>query len=621
MSLKFLRTSAIFEMDMSPSIKERRHLLRDIGSNRDVDFSSDIDNELDSADVEKIGEYLCNCKAIPSKLSEELQNNQGNPNPNPKTFSPEETKCPLGVFSVVDAESSSEKHCMPVRRERTRGLITQEQLKAASDEVLNNSVSVRSVAQAYKMCHVTLYRYVKKRQAMERGGSNVLPITGYHSHFRVFSDVQEKQLVNYLTKSADMYFGLCPKEVKKLAYQLARRSNCKYPGSWDKKEMAGKDWFRGFMRRNKQLSLRRPEPTSLSRATSFNRFNVDAFFKNLSDVLKRPTQPFEAQDVWNMDETGITTVQTPDRIVSRMALKALVSTKVDTMTFRPAPLHIKILKLVDSHRVASWVFADSHAKPAAVQKNRTAIISDGHSLTKIVLFEGYSLHVQEGSSYMLKGHSLRGHVPPYQIHITRTTIFFRGPALQVPEELVEQAGSLLCPPSPIVHLGELQSVTSLLSVEGEIMEKIKCMFTNVQIVGVVEHDERCVEILMADGQDGAEAIVTLWREAAIFNFKLGQQVTISHLVKKDGGIYGLQLQSCNHSQIEIQSVTEENVTVTGVMEDESSENLQLLLQTGDVILINKESWEPYDQTLEDTAVQVCVSLKENLVIAIKLPST
>ncbi|KAM3619947.1 uncharacterized protein V6R79_016201 [Siganus canaliculatus] len=206
-----------------------------------------------------------------------------------------------------------------------------------------------------------------------------------------------------------------------------------------------------------------------------------------------------------------------------MALKALVSTKVDTMTFRPAPLHIKILKLVDSHRVALWLFADSHAKPAAVQKNRMAIISDGHSLTKIVLFEGYSLHVQEGSSYMLKGHSLRGHVPPYQINVTRTTIFFRGPALPLPEELVEQAGSLLCPPSPIVHLGELQSVTSLLSVEGEVMEisaikkiktgseyvpmtklslkqKIKCMFTNVPIVGVVEHDERCVEILMADGQ-------------------------------------------------------------------------------------------------------------------------
>ncbi|KAM3619481.1 uncharacterized protein V6R79_009005 [Siganus canaliculatus] len=72
---------------------------------------------------------------------------------------------------------------------------------------------------------------------------------------------------------------------------------------------------------------------------------------------------------------------------------------------------------------------------------------------------------------------------------------------------------------------------------------------------------------------------------------------------------------------QIQSETEKNVTVTGVMEDESSENLQLLLQTGDVILINKESWEPYDQILEDTAVQVCVSLKENLVIAIKLPST
>ena len=104
---------------------------------------------------------------------------------------------------------------MPVHRARKRGLTTQAQLSAASDEVLILGLSVRSVAKSYKMCHVTLHRFVKKRQAMGRGGTaGVMPTSGYKCHFRVFTDDQEKQLVTYLTKSADLYFGLCPKEVR-----------------------------------------------------------------------------------------------------------------------------------------------------------------------------------------------------------------------------------------------------------------------------------------------------------------------------------------------------------------------------------------------------------------------
>ena len=40
---------------------------------------------------------------------------------------------------------------------------------------------------------------------------------------------------------------------------------------------------------------------------------------------ERPTQPFEAIHVWNMDETGITTVQAPEKVVSRRGVKQLGS--------------------------------------------------------------------------------------------------------------------------------------------------------------------------------------------------------------------------------------------------------------------------------------------------------
>ncbi|KAJ8928064.1 hypothetical protein NQ314_019411 [Rhamnusium bicolor] len=52
--------------------------------------------------------------------------------------------------------------------------------------------------------------------------------------------------------------------------------------------MAGEEWMRLFMGRHiKSLSLRKPEPTSLSRFTSFNKTNVNKFFNKLEDIHSR----------------------------------------------------------------------------------------------------------------------------------------------------------------------------------------------------------------------------------------------------------------------------------------------------------------------------------------------
>ncbi|XP_043961462.1 uncharacterized protein LOC122824665 [Gambusia affinis] len=188
-------------------------------------------------------------------------------------------------------------------------------LKKASNEVTKESKSVRSVAKAHGICHVTLSRYCKSLQKLREQGSSDLPNVGYWSSNKVFSEVQEEALADYLTQAADLYYGLTPREVRKFAYQLAVTYNIKHPQTWDEKQMAGPDWFTLFMKRNPSLSIRSPEATSLTRATSFNRPNVEGFFNSLGQVIERYN--FDGSDIWNVDETGVTTVQSPDRVVAR----------------------------------------------------------------------------------------------------------------------------------------------------------------------------------------------------------------------------------------------------------------------------------------------------------------
>jgi len=62
-----------------------------------------------------------------------------------------------------------------------------------------------------------------------------------------------------------------------------------------------------FLKKNPTLSIRQLEATSISRAMIFNPANVKLFMDKYESVMLK--HKFEAQHIYNLDETGITTVQ------------------------------------------------------------------------------------------------------------------------------------------------------------------------------------------------------------------------------------------------------------------------------------------------------------------------
>lgn len=62
------------------------------------------------------------------------------------------------------------------------------------------------------------------------------------------------------------------------------------------------------------MSLGKPENTSVVAASAFNRHNVQTFFDNYLEVQQKYN--FEVHQIWNTDETGVSTVLQAPKIIA-----------------------------------------------------------------------------------------------------------------------------------------------------------------------------------------------------------------------------------------------------------------------------------------------------------------
>ena len=129
---------------------------------------------------------------------------------------------------------------------------------------------------------------------------------------RAFTDEMENELKRRVLEMESAFYGISMMDLRRAAYDFAEGNNINHPFNRHTR-LAGKDWAIDFNRRHR-ISVRTPQSTSMSRVVAFDREKVSRFFELLKVIYDRDGIP--PHRVYNLDETGITSVPKPGKILA-----------------------------------------------------------------------------------------------------------------------------------------------------------------------------------------------------------------------------------------------------------------------------------------------------------------
>lgn len=198
-------------------------------------------------------------------------------------------------------------------------------MTAAMECIKNNEMGWLKASKIFNVPQATLRRRFKAGNSKKKLGR----------FENTFSPELEKQLVDHILMLESRLFGLTTVDVKKLAYDLAEKLKIKHRFS-QKKGKAGWDWLHNFQNRHPQLSLRQPEATSLARASAFNKPQVSRYFALLQKTIDE--EKISPDRIYNMDESGLSTVQRPPKIFAAKGKK-----QVGALTSAERGAHVTVV--------------------------------------------------------------------------------------------------------------------------------------------------------------------------------------------------------------------------------------------------------------------------------------
>ena len=187
-------------------------------------------------------------------------------------------------------------------RKTTQASWSEASMKEAIRVVKNKEMGLRKAARTYDVPKDSLTRRVNK---LKHVGPNdaVLDIHKNLGRSRnVLSESQELELKQYIINMDKAFYGLTIMDIRVLVFEYFERNKITNPFNKETK-LAGEDFVRGFLKRHKDLSLRKPQGVALNRVYGLNKEAVTTYFNNLEKLFNE--HKFEPHQIYNCDETVI----------------------------------------------------------------------------------------------------------------------------------------------------------------------------------------------------------------------------------------------------------------------------------------------------------------------------
>ena len=121
----------------------------------------------------------------------------------------------------------------------------------------------------------------------------------------------EKNIIDTAKKAADMGFGLSKTQLKAKTGKIVKSLKLK---TGFKNNTPG-DWFIELKKRHPDVTMKKPQKLSVTRAKAMNREKVDKYFDLLKKILEE--KKLQPHCIWNCDETNIQMEHKPTLVVGR----------------------------------------------------------------------------------------------------------------------------------------------------------------------------------------------------------------------------------------------------------------------------------------------------------------
>ena len=116
---------------------------------------------------------------------------------------------------------------------------------------------------------------------------------------RYLNEDEEQQFAEFLKETLDIGYGRSRRDVMNIAEAVAKRKGVL------RKNKITQGWWRTFLKRQEDLSLRRGDNTAHVRMNAVNEDTLTHYFSLLKQTLEKNNLTNSPGQIYNVDETGV----------------------------------------------------------------------------------------------------------------------------------------------------------------------------------------------------------------------------------------------------------------------------------------------------------------------------